>query len=237
VGEWAHKLLIKTTRALASNAMHGAWSAFGFGIASYRQPMRAGRMRVICDLKRQREMLLTPLEANQLFSVVQATTKVGGCMAEIGVYRGASARLIREADPTRPLHLFDTFEGLPQPADTDTAFNVGQFVKGQFSCSLDDVRLYLGVSDNVHFHPGLFPSTTEPVRDQRFSFVHSDVDLYASTRSVLEFFYPRLLPGGIFLSHDFVTCRGPHDAIAEFFNERPEPVIELSGDQAMIVKL
>src|SRR5205823_3264342 len=122
--------------------------------------------------KERREMLLTPLEASQLFSLVQATAKLGGSMAEIGVYRGASARLMHEADPTRPLHLFDTFEGLPEPAATDTEFRNGQFEKGQFACPLDEVKAYVGSKPSIHFHQGFFPQTAEPVREDRFSFVH-----------------------------------------------------------------
>ena len=158
-------------------------------------------------------------------------------MAEIGVYRGASARLMLEADPKRSLHLFDTFEGLPEPADTDTEFRNGQFTKGQFACPLDEVKAYVGSSSQVSFYQGFFPQTAGPVEGQRFSFVHTDVDLYASTKSVLEFFYERMIPGGIIISHDFNSCQGPYKAITEFFHDKPEPVIELPGDQAMIVKV
>jgi hypothetical protein len=194
-------------------------------------------MRTVRELKRQRDMSITPLEAIQLFSLVRATAKLGGCMAEVGVYQGGSARLIREADTSRPLHLFDTFEGLPEPAVSDTKVLWGRFRKGQFSWSLEDVSKYLADCAKVHFHKGLFPATGEAVKDERFSFVHCDVDLYSSTRGVLEFFYPRLLPGGIIISHDFATCRGPREATEEFFKDLPEPVIELPGDQAMVVKL
>lgn len=158
-------------------------------------------------------------------------------MAEVGVFRGASARLMHDADSSRALHLFDTFEGLPETSASDTEFRNGQFAKGQFACGLDEVKRYLGSSDKVVFHQGFFPQTAEPVKAERFSFVHTDVDLYESTRSVLEFFYPRLVPGGMILSHDFHSCQGPHRAITEFFKDRPEPVIELPGDQAVIVKV
>ena len=40
----------------------------------------------------QERMLITPLEAVQLISIVRFTSKLGGCMAELGVYRGGSAR-------------------------------------------------------------------------------------------------------------------------------------------------
>lgn len=229
--------MMNKARRAAWSALHDASAALGFGLVSYRQPERIQTIRKIQALKKSREMLLTPLEANQLFSLVRATSKLGGLMAEVGVYRGASARLILEADPTRDLHLFDTFEGLPDPAETDTELHLGPFEKNQFSCSLEDVRSYLDSSPNVHFHKGFFPDTGEAVEHERFSLVHSDVDLYASTRSVLEFFYPRLLLGGIILTHDFATCRGPHQAFTEFFKDLPEPLIELPGDQAMVVKL
>jgi hypothetical protein len=225
------------TRAVAWNVLHDAAAALGLGLASYREPTRVGSMRIVRELKRRRDMVITPLEAIQLFSLVRATAKLGGCMAEVGVYQGGSARLIREADASRTLHLFDTFQGLPDTADMDTAVRWGRFRQGQYSCSLEDVRNYLADCDKVCFHPGLFPATGEAIKDEKFSFVHSDVDLYSSTRAVLEFFYPRLLPGGIIISHDFATCRGPHEALEEFFKDLPEPLIELPGDQAMVTKL
>jgi hypothetical protein len=225
------------TRTVAWNIVQNAAAALGWGITSYRVPTRVGTMRAVRELKRRRDMSITPLEAIQLFSLVRATAKLGGCMAEVGVYQGGSARLIREADTSRFLHLFDTFEGLPELAATDTAVRSGRFQKGRCSYPLENVRNYLGDCDRVQFHKGLFPVTGEAVKNERFSFVHADVDLYSSTWGVFEFFYPRLLRGGIIVSHDFATARGVREAIEEFFKNLPEPVIELAGDQAMVVKL
>jgi len=158
-------------------------------------------------------------------------------MAEIGVFRGASARLIRETDPVRPLHLFDTFEGLPETSKADVEFRAGQFEKGDLACSLEDVRNYLGTGANLFFHKGMFPDTGAAVENERFSFVHSDVDLYSSACSVLSFFYPRLIRGGVLITHDFATCPGPRKAFSEFFADKPEVLVELAGDQAIVVKL
>jgi hypothetical protein len=182
-------------------------------------------------------MGITPLEAIQLLSLVRATAKLGGCMAEVGVYQGGSARLIRKADASRSLHLFDTFEGAPDPGEIDTSFLWGRAKKGRFSYPLEKVRNHLADCEKVYFHKGIFPATGEAVKDERFSFVHCDVGLYSSTRGVLEFFYPRLLRGGIVVSHDFATGVGPRKAIEEFFEDLPEPVIELPGNQALVVKL
>jgi O-methyltransferase len=231
---------MKAARKFVHGLLYNGAATLGFGLASYRQPHRIAAMDAVRDMKRQREMLLTPLEAYQLCSLVKATSKIGGAMAEIGVYRGASARLIREADLSRDLHLFDTFEGLPETRETDTVIyygRVGRFEKGEFSSSFEDVQRYLSGSNHLYFHKGLFPETALPVCDVRFSFVHSDVDIYESSKAVLEFFYPRMLPGGIIVTHDFASASGVNRAFTEFFASRPEPLFELAGDQAAIVML
>jgi hypothetical protein len=195
-------------------------------------------LRTVRKLRKQLDMSITPLEAIQLFSLVRATAKLSGCMAEVGVYQGGSARLISKADTSKPLHLFDTFdEGMPEPGATDTSVLWGPPRKGQLACPLAQVKKHLRDCAKVYFHQGLFPATAEAVRDETFSFVHTDVGLYSATRAVLEFFYPRLVRGGVIISHDFATGRGPRNAIEEFFKDLPEPVIELPGNQAMIVKI
>ena len=225
------------TRTVAWNIVQNAAAALGWGLTSYRVPTRVGTIRAVRQLKRRLDMGLTPLEAMQLISLVRATAKLGGCMAEVGVYRGGTARLIREADISRSLHLFDTFEGLPELSATDTPIRSGRFHQGRCSYPLENVRKHFGDCESVHFHKGLFPATGEAVKEEVFSFVHSDVDLYSSTWGVLEFFHPRMLRGGIIVSHDFTTARGVREAIEEFFKDLPEPVMELAGDQAMVVKL
>ena len=201
-------------------------------LARYDTLHRAGWMDYITGVKADRNLLLSHGEACQLISAVKATQKVRGDMAEVGVAYGASARLIADHSPERPLHLFDTFDGLPAPGSGDSP----KFVAGQFKSSLEDVRRYLSAR-NVYFYQGLFPSTAGPVEDKVFSFVHLDVDLYESTLASLEFFYPRLSPGAILISHDYLTSEGVNVAFREFFADKPEPVIELTGYQCMFVKL
>jgi len=67
--------------------------------------------------------------------------------------------------------------------------------------------------------------------------VHFDVDLYESTLACLRFFYPRMLPGGVMLSHDYSILAGVRKAVDEFLDGKPEKPIELPSTQCMIVKL
>jgi O-methyltransferase len=197
-------------------------------------PLEVNGNQLISDLVEQvsdeTEMLLSSLEASQIYQTVRALSGIKGDLAEVGVYRGASSRIIREAEPLKPLHLFDTFEGLPKPSAKDDAFS-----EGLYRASLQGVQGYLSRYRNVHFYPGLFPQTAEPVINTRFSFVHLDVDLYDSTLRGLEFFWPRLQLGGAILSHDYSTSPGVRSAFQEFFSGRA-PVFPLAHSQCLVIR-
>ena len=65
------------------------------------------------------ELLLEDIEAYYIFMAVKRTQKVPGDIAEVGVYKGGSAKIICSAKGDKSLHLFDTFEGLPKVDDID----------------------------------------------------------------------------------------------------------------------
>jgi hypothetical protein len=174
-------------------------------------------------------MITTPVEACQLFTAAKSTSKLDGDVAEVGVFNGATARLLAEALPNKPLHLFDTFEGLPS--------SEANLEPGEFCGSLESVTAYLGHLPQVKFYKGLFPEDrSHEVADKTFCFVHLDMDLYDGTLGAVEFFYPRMSRGGIILTHDYIILPGPTRAFDEFFADKPEPVIELSGGQALVMK-
>jgi len=185
-------------------------------------------------IKSETELLLEDIEAYHIHMAVKITQKVPGDIAEVGVYKGGSAKIICEAKGDKTLHLFDTFEGLPKVEDVDM---VWPFYEGKFAASYDSVKAYLGKEKNVFFYKGIFPDTSDPVKDTRFSFVNLDVDTYESTKKCIEFFYPRMSPGGVILSHDYLTAPGVHKAFDEFFVDKREPVVETAGSQCVVVKL
>jgi O-methyltransferase len=193
---------------------------------------RRGRLRLLLRIRSERDMLLLPAEACQIMSLVDAVKNIPGEMAELGVATGASAKMIAARAPERVLHLFDTFEGLPDPSDKDSS----RFTKQQYRNELENVREYLKGS-NALFHKGLFPETAKGLSDRRFAFVHLDGDLYESTKAGLEWFYPRLNKGGILICHDYDTSSGVNRAFDEFFADKAEPYFDLTGSQCMFVKM
>ncbi|MFZ2152019.1 MAG: TylF/MycF/NovP-related O-methyltransferase [Minisyncoccia bacterium] len=202
-------------------------------------PEKTKTFELIAQIKNENEMLLGDLEAYRIYQVVKKTEKIPGDIAEVGVYKGASAKLMAETT-RKTIHLFDTFEGLPDLVEQD---NLGQFRKGDCLALFDETKNYLEGYSNIHFYKGIFPATSGPIQDKKFSFVHLDVDLYKPTLDSLIFFYPRLSPGGVIISHDYRDTPEFHNsgvkkAFDEFFSDKPEIVIEfLEGTQCLVVKV
>jgi len=203
----------------------------GMVLANYTAGDRLARLRDFVELRSSGRLLQNPADACQLVSALRATKYVAGDIAEVGTAAGGSARLIGQYSSGKTIHVFDTFEGLPKPGPIDVMFH-----EGQYKSDIAAVQNYLkGLP--VEFHKGLFPASAASVQNRAFSFVHLDVDLYRSVTDCLEFFYPRLTPGGILVCHDYLLADGVTKAIEDFFSGRPESPIELIGYQAMIVKV
>ncbi len=184
------------------------------------------------------DLLMSPSEAYQMYTIVESVSKIPGDIAEVGVYKGRSARLILEASGyQKHIHLFDTFSGLPSPCERDLKEHY--FEGGEYYGSRKEVEEYLDdVKKYTTFYEGVFPETSDPIKNKKFSFVNIDVDLYQGTYDALTFFYPRMERGGVIISHDYIMDGGVRDAIISFFEDKPESVIEVgAGSQGFIVKL
>src|ERR1035437_459696 len=176
-------------------------------------------------------------EAYQIYKMVQSTHKISGELAEVGVFRGGTSKVICSArSHGNPLHLFDTFgEGLPQPGIYDD----DKWQKGGFKLpktEFEEIKKRFTDEPNVYFYQGIFPTTADPIKDKNFSFVHLDVDIHQSTLDCLEFFYSRMVQGGVILCHDYHGSKGVKRSFQEFFEKKPECIIVLSTSQCMVVK-
>ena len=179
------------------------------------------------DLTADRKYML-----RQLLALVDG---VPGDTAECGVYGGASSWFICDhfRGSGRVHHGFDSFEGLSDPTPLDGSYwHVGDLSVGE--AEAQELLEPFG----ARLYRGWIPERFDAVADRTFAFVHVDVDLYQPTRDSLEFFCPRLAPGGVILldDHGFTTCPGATRAAEEYMAGRPESIIQLTTGQAFIVK-
>ena len=216
----------------------GFWEQFGLDLWSKLQ-IKALHSRknpadaeLIERVRRERPCLNSAFECYLVMSLARSMTRLPGKFAEVGVYNGVTAKLIASVKGDRELHLFDTFEGLPQMSDKDA----GVHRVAQYACSLESVRAYLDDCDLVYFHKGIFPDSTHDLEESQYAFAHFDVDLYEGTLACLEYFYPRMTPGGVMISHDYGMLAGVQRAFQEYMADKPEPIFEQPTTQAVIVK-
>jgi len=166
--------------------------------------------------------------------------KIPGAFAELGVHKGETAKAIHHMDPERPFYLFDTFQGFPKEDLQQEQQKDDRFSPEMFSdTSIETVKHHIQGNANLIFKPGFFPATTEGLDREQFAFVHLDADLYAPTLEALKFFYPRMMPGGTILIHDYKhNWEGVPKAIAEFLQTIPESLVPVADWQgsAIIVR-
>ena len=187
----------------------------------------------------------TGLPLDRRFFVYNAARSVHhlhGETVDVGVRYGTSSHFILRAtnDTNKPHHLFDSFEGLSQPGTKDIGANkkhswqIGDLAVDEAVC-----RNNLKAYPNCYFYKSWIPFRFKEVANNLFSFVHVDVDLFDATRDTLEFFYPRLVAGGILLCDDygFTSCPGAKKAMDDFFSDKPEEILHIPTGQGMIVKL
>lgn len=165
--------------------------------------------------------------------------KIAGAFAELGVYKGESARILRHAAPSRELYLFDTFEGFPAEDLEGEIGEAAKYTTDNFAdTEVSKVVEKIGKNEKLHIRQGYFPDTAKGLEDKLFALVNIDADLYKPTREGLEFFYPRLAPGGVILVHDHdERWPGLIKAVREFSEGIPEvfiPIPDMSSTVMLI---
>ena len=176
---------------------------------------------------------ITPLHRrDRFFSLVQLfrkTLALEGMVAECGCFRGLSSYLLcstlQQADAAfdgRGYRIFDSFAGLSAPSQEDAIEGEGAQVgrlrhmtrAGNFAASLDKVKAALSAFPRIEYFPGWIPAAFPKEDGVRYRFVHVDVDVYKPTRDSIEYFYPRLVPGGVIVCDDY-NWPGARQAIEE----------------------
>jgi O-methyltransferase len=166
----------------------------------------------------------------QVYRLVKQTAHLPGEMAEVGVYQGGMTKLMALSDQDKLVYAFDTFTGLPRPSSKDT------HKEGEFKAELAVVEKYLSDCPNILVMPGVFPASAAIAETEIFSFVHVDCDLYQSVKDCCEFFWPRMVEGGMMLFDDYhcPSCPGAKEAVDEFFKDKAE--LTFPATQALVRK-
>ena len=191
-----------------------------------------------------REYTMTGKEA--MFALYEAvryvcSRKIPGDFVECGVWRGGSALVaaltMRELGDLRPLHLYDTFEGMTPPTSADVDYEGGRAADyidqyadetGWCYAGEDDVRHVFGsrgLGEWVRLVKGDVLQTLQSERPSTISLLRLDTDWYESTKLELELLYPAISPGGVLIVDDYGHWEGARTAVEEYFADGGRPLL------------
>lgn len=120
-------------------------------------------------------------------------------MIAIGIY-------LQQQQIAKTVYGFDSFQGFDEAVNYDAGLP-GEEAEHKFVGGFGDTSIELVMQkakrfglQNVRLAPGYFKdSFARQPRDLKFCFVHLDVNLYTSYKECIEYFYPRVVKGGIIL--------------------------------------
>lgn len=177
-----------------------------------------------------------------LVHFLNQTSCLEGDVAEFGTFWGGSA-MVLTAFSDKPVHVYDSFEGLPEPGPEDgRAYEVGALKQSSAQHVYENFR----VNDLKQpiIHVGRFENLLPTDIPAKLSFVHYDGDLFAGAKRILEFCYRNMVPGAVMVLHDYASqlFPGVKTAADMFFANRKEQVQLLYAkghqlEQAYFVKL
>jgi O-methyltransferase len=164
---------------------------------------------------------------------------IPGDIVECGVWRGGSMMavaetLVRLGKTNRRLYLFDTFEGMPPPAETDVNFR-GEAAADLMSkaerdtawvwavAQLEDVKERMRSTgypeDLIEYVEGKVEDTIPREAPEQVAILRLDTDWYQSTKHEMKHLYPRLSPGGVLIVDDYGHWEGAKKAVDEYIVE------------------
>lgn len=169
-------------------------------------------------------------------------SRLPGVFAEFGVYRAGCAYMIlatRSIAPGQRFFLFDTFQGIPGdrllPAEVEHGF-AGRWSDTSPEYVLRRLAPWRGCLEVV---AGDVFETLPRTETGPIAFGHIDLNAAAPTAAVLDYVYPRLLPGGILVFDDygFEGYEEQRHVIDDFFASRPEQVLATPAGPSLVIKL
>jgi hypothetical protein len=175
------------------------------------------------------------------YELYKRIVSLPGHVVECGVFKGASLlrfatfRRLLEHDDSRQIVGFDVFGSFPRDNDAaDSAF-VEQFERrAGIGISPEELTAILRhkTFTNVKLVRGDVRQTIPQFAAERpefkVSLLHLDFDVYEPTRTALEYFFPRVVPGGVIVLDDYGTVPGATRAIDEFLAGRNLSIQKLS---------
>lgn len=205
------------------------------------------------DLSLENEFYLnvSPKRLSKLVTRLDLYRKIislRGEIVECGVFKGSSLmqfiklRSIIETPFSRKIIAFDTFGDFPNANNKEDKKVLDSFIKeaGNNSITREQLRQKLAelrIEENVELIEGNLLDTASAYLSEnpglKIALLHIDVDLYESTKCVLENFFPYVVRHGVVIMDDYGAFPGANKAIDEYFKENDLAISQLWNSNAI----
>ncbi len=132
--------------------------------------------------------------------------KLEGDFVECGVNRGFLSRIAMDyigfAKQDKKFYLMDTYDGLVDRYITEEERNQGVTSGGYEPC-FDKVTRTFAPYKNVHLIRGAIPDTLPQVGSTKIAFLSIDMNCVMPEIEAAEYFWPRMVPGGVIVLDDY----------------------------------
>ena len=174
------------------------------------------------------------VQNSYLLAKICCQENIEGDFVECGVFAGTQIAVMALANQQfgkkKILHLFDSFEGIPQagPNDDETITSCigegdGSLVStGVSVCSVKQVEQHMKEwsidANTLRYYKGWFQDTVPKAKIKSISILRLDGDLYESTKVCLEHFHPLVSENGYVIIDDYALT-GCRKAVNEYHKE------------------
>ncbi len=172
--------------------------------------------------------------------------RIPGSLVECGTWKGGASGMmalahLKSGVPSRELHLFDSFQGLPEPDKERDGESAVRYASGRAGGALNSIRKCVGpLEENKHlladvigfpsrltyYHVGWFQETLREVPKTlgAIALLRIDGDWYESTKICLDTLYAQVSSGGIVVIDDYGKWPGCRKAVDEFMAKLNPPL-------------
>lgn len=175
----------------------------------------------------------------ELWALAKQCDKVDGDILEVGVWRGGTGAILAAATKSfrKKVFLADTFKGVVKAGDNDTVYKGGEHA----DTSVDLVASLLssiGLKNTVLLE-GIFPDETYQKGPEKIALLHCDVDVYSSSKDIVEWCLPRMDAGAVLVFDDygFFGCEGVAKYCDELRTQKNLVFVHNLNGHAVFVKI
>jgi len=180
-------------------------------------------------------LMINPEQAMNIYHLLRQVVLLGveGDVVELGCHEGKTALILQKTldqlGSAKELHVYDSFEGLPEK----TSHDGDKMVSGQLKTTEDKLKFNFqkfSIKEPV-IHKGWFKDTLPKGLPATLCFAHLDGDFYSSIKESLEYIYPKLSKGAVVVVDDYCDPEildvsnilpGVKKACDEFFKDKNE---------------